>query len=76
MHEKIEITTDQITLGQFLKLANIIESGGMAKAFLQEINVIVNGKTESRRGRKLYIHDIIQVQNAGSFLIEKADHKL
>ncbi len=33
MPEIIEIDTQEITLGQFLKLANIIDSGGMAKFF-------------------------------------------
>ncbi len=54
MYKKvIEITTEYITLGQFLKLADIIQSGGEAKSFLKEYSLIVNNESENRRGRKL-----------------------
>ena len=33
----IKISTEYITLGQFLKLADVIQSGGMAKWFLQKM---------------------------------------
>ena len=52
--EKIEIYTEYIILGQLLKIANIISSGGEAKFFLSENFAIVNGEEENRRGRKLY----------------------
>lgn len=52
--ERIKITTEYITLGQFLKIADIISSGGAAKFFLAENEVYVNGELENRRGRKLY----------------------
>lgn len=48
-----------ITLQQALKMANIISSGGMAKAFLHEEEVYVNQEREVRRGRKLYPGDLI-----------------
>ncbi|WP_404450747.1 S4 domain-containing protein YaaA [Virgibacillus necropolis] len=73
MHEKIEITTDYITLGQFLKLANIFESGGFIKSFLQDQGVIVNGELEKRRGRKLYPNDLVEVEQAGSFEVVKKE---
>ncbi|GGB43123.1 S4 domain-containing protein YaaA [Virgibacillus dakarensis] len=69
MHKKIEIHTDYITLGQFLKLANIFESGGMIKGFLQEQGVLVNGEKENRRGRKLYENDVVEVENSGSYIV-------
>ena len=50
---EISIFTDYITLGQFLKLADIIESGGEAKSFLAENRVIIDGEEDNRRGRKL-----------------------
>ena len=40
--EKIEITTEFIKLDSFLKLANLCESGGMAKAMISEGEVFVN----------------------------------
>lgn len=54
MDRKINIKTEYITLGQFLKFTNIISSGSHAKLFLTENKVYVNGEIESRRGRKLY----------------------
>lgn len=71
MHEKIEITTEYIPLGQFLKLANIFQSGGFIKTFLQDNGVIVNGELEKRRGRKLYPSDVVEVEQAGSFKVVK-----
>ena len=58
---KITITTEYITLGQFLKLADIIESGGEAKAFLAENEVKVDSVVDNRRGRKLRGGEIVEV---------------
>lgn len=60
---KIQISTDYITLGQFLKFAGVIDSGAYAKTFLGEEEVYVNGELENRRGRKLYPGYIIEVLN-------------
>ena len=49
----VKITTEYITLGQLLKLAQIIQNGGQAKSFLVENEVLVNGEPDQRRGRKL-----------------------
>ncbi|WP_106495684.1 S4 domain-containing protein YaaA [Lentibacillus sp. Marseille-P4043] len=73
MHEKVEIKTDYIPLGQFLKLANIFESGGMIKAFLQDQGVLVNGQLEKRRGRKLYQNDVVEIDTIGSYIVMKND---
>ncbi|GIN64515.1 hypothetical protein J27TS8_45080 [Robertmurraya siralis] len=69
MVQKIKIDTEYITLGQFLKLAELIDSGGMAKWFLSEYEIKVNGQQDQRRGRKLRAGDKISIQNAGSFEI-------
>lgn len=44
MSERIEISTEYIPLGQFLKLSNVVESGGMVKLFLSEFEVFVKAK--------------------------------
>ncbi|TCT24632.1 S4 domain protein YaaA [Melghiribacillus thermohalophilus] len=67
MEETIEISTETIPLGQFLKLANIIETGGMARWFLNEYDVYVNDERETRRGRKLRDGDRVVVEGAGTF---------
>ena len=61
MFEKVFITTEFITLAQFLKFAGIISNGGEAKFFLQENEVIVNHEVENRRGRKLYPGTFVEV---------------
>lgn len=66
---QVEIQTEYITLGQFLKLADCIATGGHAKAFLQESTVRVNGEPENRRGRKLYPSDIVHVEGCGEFQV-------
>lgn len=71
MHEKIEINTDYITLGQFIKLINILESGGMVKAFLQDQGALVNGELDHRRGRKLYPDDVVEIESIGSYIVTK-----
>ena len=60
---KIRDDEEYITLNVLLKLANIISTGGMAKIFLQENVVLVNGEEENRRGRKLYRGDVVEVDN-------------
>jgi len=57
----VPIKDDMIRLGQFLKLANLIESGGEAKQVLAGGIVRVNGEVETRRGRQLERGDVINV---------------
>ena len=42
-----------IKLDSFLKWQNLTETGGQAKLLIQNGEVRVNGKIETRRGRKL-----------------------
>ena len=58
---EITINTDHITLGQFLKLADIIKSGGEAKSFLAENKVQIDGEADNRRGRKLKGGEIVEI---------------
>lgn len=66
----VQITNEYITLGQFLKHANIISSGGMAKPFLAQHEVYVNGELENRRGKKLYHEYTIDIPEIGVFEIQ------
>lgn len=70
--EEVSIQSEFIRLGQFIKLANIFESGGMIKSFLQEQGVMVNGEHETRRGRKLYPGDEVTIEEVGTFLVTKS----
>lgn len=69
MTKEIKIETEYITLGQFLKLAELIDSGGMAKWFLSEYKILINGEQDQRRGRKLRVDDEIEIENFGIFTI-------
>lgn len=40
---------------------------------LAEYDVRVNGEPEERRGRKLYPGDLVQVEDAGSFVVAHTD---
>ena len=51
------------TLGQALKVANLVGSGGEAKVLIQAGEILVNGKVETRRGRKLEKGDVVEVED-------------
>ena len=70
MIQHIKIDSDFITLGQFLKLADVIQSGGMAKWFLSEHAIYINGELDQRRGRKLRKGDIVAIPGFGKFLVQ------
>ncbi len=58
---EIVITTEVIRLGQFLKLADVVESGSDVKSILADGRVRVNGIPEVRRGRQLGRGDVVSV---------------
>ncbi len=70
--ERVEITTDYITLGQMLKFVNVAGSGGDIKAILQTHNILVDGETDNRRGRKLYPGMVVEIEDIGTFKIDHA----
>lgn len=55
----VYVKTVPIRLGQFLKLANLVQDGFEAKIHIQEGVVEVNGQIETRRGRQLTVDDIV-----------------
>lgn len=61
--EAIDVTINDevIRLGQFLKLAGLIDSGAEAKAVIAEGEVAVNGEVDTRRGRQLAVGDVVEV---------------
>lgn len=67
----IEISENFITLGQLLKLADVISSGGMAKWYLSEHVVYLNNEAENRRGKKIYHGDIVELQDGSKILVKQ-----
>lgn len=55
----IPIHTEFIKLQDFMKFCNAIESGGMAKTFIQDGQVLVNGEVCTMRGKKLHPGDTV-----------------
>ncbi|MBD7919489.1 MULTISPECIES: RNA-binding S4 domain-containing protein [Cellulomonas] len=56
---------EPIRLGQFLKLGGIADTGGQARALLDDGAVTVNGEPETRRGRQLRPGDVVEVDLPG-----------
>ncbi len=59
----LKISTEFIKLEAALKFANAAESGGMAKAVIQDGLVKVNGEVCTMRGKKLYNGDQFTFEN-------------
>ena len=57
--EDIPIHTEFIKLQDFLKFANAVESGGMAKTMILAEEVQVNGEVCTMRGKKLHPGDVV-----------------
>lgn len=59
-----------ITVGQFLKAARLVGSGGEAKMLIADGLVTVNGEVERRRGHKLGAGDLVRVRGAAAVVAE------
>lgn len=71
MEKEITIRDEFIRLGQALKLAGIAQTGIEAKIMVTEGEVLVNGETDTRRGRKLRDGDRVETKN-GSFVVRSS----
>lgn len=68
--ETIKIRDEFIKLGQVLKAAGLVESGVEAKIVIQNGEVLVNGRPELQRGKKLTGGEVISY-NGQEIRIEK-----
>jgi len=64
--DDVPIRDGSIRLGQFLKLANLIDSGADAKELMIQRAVTVNGEVETRRGRQLRPGDVVVLGGVAS----------
>lgn len=60
--KKISVMELPIRLGQFLKLANLVQDGFEARMKIREGEVLVNGIIEKRRGKKLLPGDTVTIE--------------
>ena len=68
----VPIRDESIRLGQFLKLANLVESGAEAKPLIQDGQVQVNGEVETRRGRQLARGDVVTLAGRSAKVVDAA----
>jgi len=59
---EVEISTEFIKLGQFLKLAGLVGQGSDVKMLIKDEMVLVNEKVEVQRGKKLYNNDLVELK--------------
>jgi ribosome-associated protein len=57
----VEVRAGGIDLGQLMKFAGLVDTGGDAKALLAEGVVRVNDEVDTRRGRTLRDGDVVTV---------------
>ena len=58
---KVKLETPFIKLGQLLKVAGMVQTGGETKTFLAGNQVFVNGAPATERGKKIYPGDRVVV---------------
>jgi ribosome-associated protein len=58
--DAVPLRDESIKLGQFLKLADLADTGADAKGLLAQGLVRVNGEVETRRGRQLVAGDVVE----------------
>ncbi|MDE6477282.1 MAG: S4 domain-containing protein YaaA [Mycoplasmoidaceae bacterium] len=67
----IKIRTEYITLGQLIKFVGLIGNGSQAKSFIANNNITYNGVEEKRRGKKIYVNDVVVVNNAEYLIVKE-----
>ena len=72
--EEVLIRDDMIRLGQFIKLANLVEDGAQAREVIQNGLVKVNGDIEEARGKQLHDGDVVELNGfAARVTVENSD---
>jgi len=71
--QQVAVRDGVIRLGQLLKLAGVVETGGEAKLRIQEGEARVNGEVETRRGRQLAPGDLVEFGGEILEIVVKAD---
>ncbi|HET8678915.1 MAG TPA: RNA-binding S4 domain-containing protein [bacterium] len=71
--QPVQIHTDAIALGAFLKWAGLVDTGGGAKSLIAARSVRVNGAVEMRRGRQLRPGDTVSIHEGPMLVVVKGD---
>ena len=59
---EIEISEEPIELYKILKFENWVASGGEAKQVISEGQVMVNGKVETQKRKKIFSGDVVKFE--------------
>lgn len=70
--QQVSVRAGVIRLGQLLKLAGVVETGGEGKLRIQEGEARVNGEVETRRGRQLVPGDVVEFAGEVLEIVVKA----
>jgi len=60
---EVEISKEPIELYKILKFEGMVSSGGEAKSVIAEGQVLVNGKVETRKRKKIVSGDTVEFGN-------------
>ena len=60
----VELSKEPVELYKILKFESLVSSGGEAKAVISEGQVLVNGKVETQKRKKILSGDIIEFGNS------------
>lgn len=71
----INITTEFITLSQFLKFMNFIDNGGMAKNFMEQNRILINNVLAFEKRKKIFPKDQVNINNKYIFIIERGTNE-
>jgi len=69
----VAIRDESIRLGQFLKLANLVESGAEARSLIADGAVLVNGEVDTRRGRQLVKGDVVSLAGQSARVSDESE---
>ncbi|WP_290033241.1 S4 domain-containing protein YaaA [Ligilactobacillus cholophilus] len=72
--QEVVLKTPYITLGQLLKIVDVVSSGGEAKWYLSEHEIYVNDELDNRRGRKLYPDDKVKLPNGKTYVMRSSEN--
>ena len=65
----IGIKTEKIQLDQFLKLADLVESGGQVAMIIADGDILVNNKICNAKRKKLYPGDVVTLKGNGTYRV-------
>lgn len=67
---EFKLEGDFIELIKLLKICDIAQTGGHGKILITEGEVFLNGEVETRKRKKLYVGDVIEVEGTEILIVE------